>query len=502
MKLDELRVQIDAIDKNIVELFSKRMEICKDVALCKKAEGRAVFDPQREKEKLTKIAELSSPEMRDYTESLYSLIMDLSKDYQESVLAEETAADMSGKCYGLLGEKLGHSFSPQIHSLLANYEYRLYPVAQDDLEWFLATAPLDGMNVTIPYKKDVLPFCSYISEPVKRIGSANTLVKNAYGWHAYNTDYIGFRYMVESCGCNIENEKVLVLGSGGASLAVGAALEDMGAGEIVVISRSGENNYDNLHLHKDAAVIVNTTPVGMYPNVEGSPVSLDAFPVCKAVFDIVYNPARTELIMQAEKKGILCRGGLSMLVAQAHGAAELFTGREIPKKKIEEIIRVLENETMNIVLVGMPGCGKSSVGAELAKISGRKFVDADEYLRENYGMSAAEMINQKGEEYFRLQESAVLKELGKQSGLVIATGGGCVTREENYAHLHRNGKIFWIQRDLDKLPTEGRPLSQAGKLAEMYEKRAPMYERFADYIIDNNGPRAIIAAERIMEELK
>ena len=285
-------------------------------------------------------------------------------------------------------------------------------------------------------------------------------------------------------------------------MAVCAALDDMRADEIIVVSRSGENNYENLHLHKDAAIIVNTTPVGMYPNVEGSPVSLDDFPNCKAVFDIVYNPARTELIMQAEKKGILCRSGLSMLVAQAHGAAELFTGREIPKEKIEEIIRVLENQTMNIVLVGMPGCGKSSVGAELAKLSGRKLVDADEYLRESCGMSAGDMIKQKGEEYFRQQESLVLKELGKQSSLIIATGGGCVTREENYAHLHRNGKIFWLQRELDKLPTEGRPLSQAGKLSEMYEKRAPMYERFADCIIDNNGPSALCAAERILEELK
>ena len=398
MKLNELRVQIDDIDRNIVELFSKRMEVCKEVALCKKTEGKAVFDPEREKKKLAQIAELSSLQMRDYTESLYSLIMDLSKDYQEQILAEDAESDMSGKCYGLLGEKLGHSFSPQIHSMLANYEYRLYPVERDDLEMFLSMCPLDGLNVTIPYKKDVLPMCSFISDAVKRIGSANTLVKKDNAWHAYNTDYLGFKYMVESCGCSVAGEKVLVLGSGGASLAVRAALEDMGAGEIIVVSRSGENNYGNLHLNADATVIVNTTPVGMYPNVGESPVSLEAFPKCKVVLDIIYNPARTELIMQAEEKGLQCRSGLSMLVAQAHAAAELFTGSKIPKGRIEEIISALENQTQNIVLIGMPGCGKSRVGRELEILSGRKFMDADEYLREKCGMSAADMIREMGEQ--------------------------------------------------------------------------------------------------------
>ena len=404
--------------------------------------------------------------------------------------------------FGLLGEKLGHSFSPQIHGLLSDYEYRLYPVEKEDLELFLAQAPLDGMNVTIPYKKDVLPMCSYISDGVKRIGSANTLVKRDNGWHAYNTDYMGFRYMVESCGCSVKGEKVVVLGSGGASLAVCAALQDMEAGQIVVISRSGENNYDNLHLHADAAVVVNTTPVGMYPNVQASPVSLESFPKCKAVFDIVYNPARTELIMEAERKGLVCRSGLSMLVAQAHRAAELFTGEEIPKERIEEIIRILENQTKNIVLIGMPSCGKSKVGAILAELTGKQFVDADKYLQEKTGMFAGDMIKEKGEEYFRQQESMVLEELGKRSGLIIATGGGCVTREENYAHLHRNGTIFWRQRDIEKLPTEGRPLSQQGSLQEMYKKRAPLYERFADVIISNDGDDPHRAAEKILEAME
>ena len=501
MELDKLRLEIDEIDRAMVELFSQRMELSKRIALRKKAEGKKIFDPEREQKKLAQVAELSTAEMKYYTQSLYSLLMDLSKDYQEKVLADKEPS-FCGKCFGLLGEKLGHSFSPQIHSLLSDYEYRLYPVEREELELFLAMCPLDGMNVTMPYKKEVLPMCSYISEPVKRIGSANTLVKKDNGWHAYNTDYIGFRYMAESCGCDVSGEKVIVLGSGGASLAVRAALEDMGAGEIVIISRRGENNYDNLHLHADAAVLVNTTPVGMYPNVTASPVSLEHFPSCKAVLDIVYNPVRTELLMQAEEKDICCRGGLSMLVAQAHAASELFTGKSIPKERIEEIIHTIKNQTENIVLIGMPGCGKSSVGRELEKLSGRKFMDADEYLREKCGMSAADMISEMGEQYFRQQEKLVLEELGKQSGIIIATGGGCVTVEENYKHLHRNGKIFWRKRDVEKLPIQGRPLSQQMSLQDMYEKRAPLYERFADYIIDNDGDDPVLAAKMILEVMQ
>jgi len=404
--------------------------------------------------------------------------------------------------YGLLGEHLGHSFSPRIHAMLCGYEYRLYEQQREELPAFLNDCGLDGMNVTIPYKKDVLPHCAWLSEAVKRIGSANTLVKREDGWHAYNTDYFGFRRMVESMDVEPSGKKAVILGSGGAMLAVRTALEDMGAREIIVVSRSGENNYDNLHLHADAEIVVNATPVGMYPNVGKAAASLDSFPNCKAAFDIVYNPARTAFIMQAEEKGIPCRSGLYMLVAQAHRAAELFTGKDIPIERIDEILKILENETKNIVLVGMPGSGKSSVGAALAELSGKTLVDADDKLYESFGMSAGDMINTYGEDYFRAKETEVLAELGKQSGLIIATGGGCVTREENYKHLHQNGEIFWLRRSLDKLPTAGRPLSQRGSLEEMFKKRAPMYQRFADYVIDNDSGSVIDTAKAVLEAIK
>ena len=405
-------------------------------------------------------------------------------------------------CFGLLGEHLGHSFSPRIHAMLCGYEYKLYEQEREALPSFLRDCGLDGMNVTIPYKKDVLLHCAWLSDAVERIGSANTLVKREDGWHAYNTDYFGFRRMVESMNVDPSGKKAVILGAGGAMLAVRTALEDMGARQIVVVSRSGENNYSNLYLHADADILVNATPVGMYPNVGQAAASLDSFPKCSAVFDIVYNPARTALIMQAEEKGIPCRSGLYMLVAQAHRAAELFTGKDIPIERIDDILRVLEAETKNIILVGMPGSGKSSVGKALANLSGRSFVDADEKLFETFGVSAGDMINVHGEDYFRKRETEVLAELGKQSGLIIATGGGCVTREENYRHLHQNGEIFWLRRSLDKLPTDGRPLSQRGSLEAMYEKRAPMYERFADFVTDNDSGTVEDSAKAIMEAMK
>ena len=404
--------------------------------------------------------------------------------------------------YGLLGEHLGHSFSPQIHSMLCDYEYTLREVERDKLAGFMASRELDGMNVTIPYKKDVLPYCSFISDAVQRIGSANTLVRRADGWHAYNTDYFGFRYMLESSGYSPKGKKAVVLGNGGASVAVVTALEDMEAGEIVVISRRGENNYENLHLHCDADVVINTTPLGMYPNTGEAAVSLDAFPACRAVFDLIYNPARTKLIMDAESRGLICRSGLSMLVAQAHKAAEFFTGREIPKSRIEEILHALEKETENIVLIGMPGCGKSSVGRELAAITGRQFIDADVEFERVNSISPGDMIRSQGEDSFRRAETALLSELGKRSGLIIATGGGCVTREENYPLLHQNGEIFCLTRSLDKLPTEGRPLSQQNSLSELYAKRRPMYERFADHIIDNDSGSIADTAVKILEALR
>lgn len=386
--------------------------------------------------------------------------------------------------YGLIGQKLGHSFSPRIHNAIGGYAYGLYELEPAQLGAFLEMTSLEGMNVTIPYKKAVMAHCASLSPAAEAIGSVNTLVRMPYGWHGDNTDYAGFCYMLDSLGVDAKGKKALVFGSGGASLTVKKVLSDRGAGEIITVSRSGENNYTNLRLHSDARIVVNATPLGMYPNVEASPASLDNFPDCEAVLDLVYNPARTQLLMDAESRGIAHTNGLGMLVAQAHAAAEIFLNKSVDRSIIEPVRRGIEKETENIILIGMPGSGKSKKGSLLAQRLGREFVDADEYFTCVHGMSPAEAIVKLGEGEMRRMETEVLSELGRKSGLVIATGGGCVTSAENYPHLHRNGLIVWVKRPLAELPTKGRPLSQSCGVSELYARRVGLYERFADVSIE------------------
>lgn len=388
---------------------------------------------------------------------------------------------------GLLGRKLGYSYSPQIHANLADYNYSIFEKEPEEVEAFLKSGCFTGLNVTIPYKKTVIPFLDELSPVAQKLGAVNTIVRRADGTLiGHNTDYFGFSTMVKQSGLKLAGKKALVCGSGGASNTAVAVLQELGA-NVIVISRSGENNYDNLHLHRDAAVIVNATPLGTFPNVEACPLVLDGFPNLEGVLDVIYNPARTALLLEAEQRDLITMNGLLMLVAQAKESAEWFTGSPIADHKIQEIHRILRKQMENVILLGMPGCGKSTIGKALAEATGKKFVDADAELEKKFSRKITDIIPNDGEETFRTMETEVLAELGKQSGLVIATGGGCVTKQRNYRHIHRNGTIFWLQRDIDKLPTDGRPLSQAGKLASMYAIRNPLYESFADHIIDNNG---------------
>jgi len=402
---------------------------------------------------------------------------------------------------GLLGKKLGHSYSPAIHSRLADYSYELFEKSEEELADFLQSGSFDGLNVTIPYKKAVLPYCSEVSDTVRAIGSVNTIVRRPDGsLYGDNTDAAGFSYMIRESGIRVDGAKALVLGSGGASLTVCHVLRQLGAKRVTVISRSGEDNYENLHRHAGAEIIVNTTPVGMYPHNGEAPLSLKTFPQCKGVLDVVYNPARTALCMEAEALGIPWASGLSMLVAQARRSAEQFIGAAIADEKVEEIRDALSASMQNIVLIGMPGSGKSSIGAVLSAMLERPLIDADEAFTETAGMPPSEYLPKYGEPAFRDLECQVLAELGKRSGCIIATGGGCILREENYASLHQNGQIFWIRRDLADLPREGRPLSQSADLAAMYEIRKPHYMRFADRIIENSGS-VPDAAQQIAEQL-
>lgn len=396
------------------------------------------------------------------------------------------------KC-GLLGRKLGHSYSPQIHALLGNYSYQLFEKEPEEIGDFLKNGDFTGLNVTIPYKKEVIPFLDELSPAAARLGAVNTIVRRDGKLIGHNTDYFGFRRLVQESGLQVAGKKVLVLGSGGASSTAVAVLQELGA-KVTVISRSGENNYENLDRHADAAVIVNTTPVGMYPNTGKSALSLEGFPRLEGVLDAVYNPARTQILLDAERRGLAAVNGLWMLVAQAKESAEWFTGEEIPDSRIAKIHHTLRLQMENIILIGMPGCGKTAVGQQLAQKLGKKFVDADESLEARVCRKITDIIPNDGEDAFREMESETLAELGKQSGLVIATGGGCVTQPQNYPLLHQNGTIFWLKRELDKLPTDGRPLSQKGTLGQMYEARMPLYLRFADAAISNDGSIAETAS--------
>ena len=391
------------------------------------------------------------------------------------------------KC-GLLGEKLGHSYSPQIHAELADYEYKLYEKAPNEVEDFVRRGDWHGLNVTIPYKKTVIPFCDELSETARAIGSVNTLLKRPDGTiFGDNTDAFGFETLLtQTLKADISGWKALVLGTGGASVTVCAMLRKRGA-QVVPISRSGKDNYTNLEWHRDAKLLVNTTPVGMYPKNGASLVDLGVFPKLEAVLDVVYNPARTALLLQAEKRGIPCAGGLTMLVAQAKRSAEIFLAHALPDGEIARITRQLARQMQNVILIGMPGSGKSTVGRLLAEKLGRPLLEADKELEKAAGMSIPVIFANEGEAGFRKRETRILSDLGKQSGTVISTGGGCVTREENYPLLHQNGVIVWITRDLNSLAREGRPLSLNADLSAMYAVRAPLYERFADFTVENDG---------------
>ena len=395
---------------------------------------------------------------------------------------------MAEKIYGLLGRKLGHSWSVPIHTALGCQGYRLIELEPEELEGFLSQPNIGGLNVTIPYKRDVMPFCDVIDPMAQAIGSVNTLTRRADGkLYAFNTDAAGFCWMAERAGISFAGKKTVVLGSGGASLTAVACAKKLGAREVVVISRSGEHNYGNLSHHADADIVVNTTPVGMYPNNGATAVDLTAFPRCSGVLDVVYNPRRTTLLLQAEELGIPCSDGLPMLVAQAKAAEEHFFDKSIPDSENERILAQLRRECTNIVLIGMPGCGKTTVGQALAKLTGREAVDVDQRIVARAGCSIPEIFARDGEAAFRALEREETAEAGKLSGKIILTGGGVIMDQRNYGPLHQNGRIYHLIRDLDILPTDGRPVSQSTDLHALWERRAPFYARFRDAAIENSG---------------
>ena len=404
--------------------------------------------------------------------------------------------------FGLLGEHLGHSFSPAIHRQLGSYDYQLVELSPDQVGPFLQGGNFRGLNVTIPYKKTVMAYCQELSPTAERIGSINTIVRRPDGsLYGDNTDYDGFLYLLQSAGAQVQGKKVLVLGSGGASLTVRAVLADLGAGTVITISRSGPDNYHNLERHQDAELIVNTTPVGMYPNTGISPVDLSRFPKLEGIFDLIYNPAKTQFLLDGERRGLLWANGLGMLVAQAKAAAERFLDVKIPQEQVAEITADMEKKTKNLLLIGMPGCGKTTIGQELARRLSRPLEDVDFHIEEAAGCTIPEIFAQEGEDGFRNREHQALCALSKESGRVIACGGGIVTRRENWDPMRQNSVVIYLRRALSLLPTSGRPMSQAHPLEELYRRRSPLYERLADLTVDNAGTPEETAQE-IIRRLK
>ena len=389
--------------------------------------------------------------------------------------------------FGLIGRTLKHSYSEKIHAILAGYEYKLYELEPDQLKSFVKSGKLKGFNVTIPYKKDVMEYLDEIDDSARLIGAVNTVVNENGKLKGYNTDFKGVEYMLLRAGITLKNKKVMILGTGGTGNTVTAVAKAHGAKEIIIVSRGGKINYDNYFERADVDVIVNTTPVGMYPNNYQSPIDLQKFDNLSGVVDVIYNPDTTLLTAQAKQQGIKNTNGLPMLVAQAKFAMEKFVGQSVSDSVIESALNKLWADTLNIVLIGMPGSGKSTVGRALADVLGREFIDTDKEIEKRENCDIPTIFRERGEEYFRKVESEVLKDVGKLTGKVIATGGGIVKNTDNYFPLKCNGKIFWLNRDIEALATDNRPLSKdIQTVKKLYEERKDKYMAFSDFIIDNN----------------
>lgn len=478
MRLDDYRAEIDAIDSRITKLLEQRLQTVKNIGLCKQAMGKPVLDTSRENSKLESLRGLTDEASYGYIADVFREIMAQSRKFQQEHKAE----------YGLLGRTLGHSFSPEIHKKLGGYAYELFEVEPEMLKAFFENTNLQGFNVTIPYKKEVIKYCASLSEAAQKTGSVNTIVRNKDGsFTGYNTDYYGLDYLIGAAGFDLADAKVLILGNGGVSGTVRQLAKDRGAAEIVTISRKGENNYENISRHYDAEFVINTTPVGMYPDNGRAVTDINEFKNCRGVIDLIYNPIKTKLVTDAQNAGIRAEGGLRMLVAQAAAACGLFTGNIISDECIEAEYMNILRKVENIILIGMPGCGKSSIGEALAEMTGKSFSDSDIKIIEKTGRSAEDIICSDGEEYFRRVETEIAKTEGRRTGCVIATGGGVVTREENLDLLRQNGRIIYIRRSLEDLSSEGRPISAANRTEELFRQRRAAYESWSDFEIENTG---------------
>ncbi len=395
--------------------------------------------------------------------------------------------------YGCIGEKLGHSFSKEIHNALADYDYQLKELTKDELKIFMENKDFKAINVTIPYKEAVIPYLYYVSDEARSIKAVNTIVNKKGQLYGYNTDFLGLKALIEHNGAELKGKTVAILGSGGTSKTAVSVAYDLGAEKIYKVSREQKQDYityDRLYeISDEIQVIINTTPCGMFPKTGVSAIDINAFSNVKAVFDAVYNPLNSKLIVDSKKKGIIASGGLYMLVAQAAYAVEHFIGKKLDVDVVFDVYHKLYIDKMNVVLVGMAGCGKTTIGKLLSEKSGKKFIDTDDLIVEKENRDIPTIFKEKGEEYFREVEKEVVREISKQNGLVIATGGGVPLDKENITALKGNGDIYFIDRPLeDIMPTDDRPLSSnRADLEKRYNERYDIYTDCADWVIDGSG---------------
>ena len=390
--------------------------------------------------------------------------------------------------FGLLGRTLGHSFSPRIHSALGNTNYELFEREPSQLQEFFAAPELQGINITIPYKVNAFEACDVVDPRAERIGCVNTMVRKEGKWHGYNTDYDGFVFTLQHAGIDVAGKECIILGDGASSATVHVALEDLGAKNIVHLSRKTAPFYgDAPNYYETAQIIINCTPIGMYPHNPANLIDITQFSKLEGVVDLIYNPRRTILLLQAEMMEIPHCDGLPFLVAQGVEAANLFQGESFGTKEIEQILRDMRREKENIILIGMPGVGKTTVGKALGEEMGRTCVDVDHELEKEIG-DISTYITEQGEPAFREKEAEMIAKFGTQTGLIISTGGGCVTVPKNFAHLRQNGRIYQLTQPVENLSTSGRVLSSGGieRLRELEATRTPMYESFAQCIVKHN----------------
>lgn len=476
--LKEDREILDKIDNEIIKLLEERMKIIKDIGLYKLNNNLNTEDKSREREIIKNLENEIDGEFKNIVDPIYSSIFKESKKLSAKIKDENFS-------YGLIGESLSHSKSKEIHELLGYYPYNLRDIKTNELDEFFKLRKFKGINVTIPYKEVSMSYLDETDELAKEIGAVNTIVNRDGRLIGYNTDYLGFDYSLNFYGIDLKEKKVLILGSGGASKMLQKLVMDKGAKEFVVISRSTEDNYETIEKFADFQVIINATPLGMYPNNMESKVDLAKFNKLDFVIDLIYNPLKTMLILDAEKLNIKTMSGLMMLVAQAFFACQLFLNKKLDESIIIKIYKKLIFNMENILFIGMPSCGKTSMGKMLAEKLKRDFYDTDKLIEEEEGKTIPEIFEEKGEDYFRNLESKILKDLSKRNGLVIATGGGTPLREGNRYYILQNSLVIYLNRNLENLETSGRPLSKnLDDLKNLYKERKEIYEDLAHIKVD------------------